>query len=367
MKTAITYDWFTGQDYKERILEVFARQFFSSDLFLLAYEDDSYLSSLGFNRIYNGKLKTREIWKNIEKFPKVLSKMNLRGYSVVTSLSCGPMHWIKKNKYSDNDLVYQIGYCFGPYPYLWDDGDADTLRSFWNRCSSNDRLEFRKLDQEYFAGIDLLLVPDNHAAEKMKEVHNRTPVILHPPVSEHIFHPRSGDKDYFIINSDIEHFRGLKPVIETFNYLNDKLIILGEGTRHDEFRELARPNISFLGYCDESERAFYLRNAIAAIVPDIRHYNHFAKEALSMGVPVLAHRHSSAAELIHSEENGVLFAEHTPDSILGAVLYALENQFDRKKIIKSAEKFNRLAFEEAFKKLIVKHLPPVLQSITKKK
>lgn len=357
MEGIVAYDFYNGQDYKERILEIIQTQFSANKLFLLSGIESTYLSSIGFQDIIKFRSKEKEFWRHIEKFPKAVEKMNLDSYPLVISVSEGPMHWVKKNLYKDSKDSFHIAYSFGLYPFIWDETDRENPGTFWNKFTDDDREYFQEMDLAYMQGVDLLFAADTHTANRLSFVHDKDAVVLPAPVSDQIFFPKEGMGEYFLIQSPIENFRGLEPVIEVFNYLKDKLVIIGEGSQKKEFRKMARENISFIGNCDESERAFYLKDAIASIVPDVRHYNHFARESLAMGIPLLAHKNSSAAELIEHRANGFLFKEFSSDAILESVLYTLEQKFDKKRVAKNRDKLSRHYFREQLANVLKENIP----------
>ena len=77
-------------------------------------------------------------------------------------------------------------------------------------------------------------------------------------------------------------------------------------------------------------------------------------EALSCGTPVIAFNQGGASETITHEDNGILYPEQNPDSIIEAVkrFELNEKKFDPYTISNSAKKFDRKIFEEKIKEFV---------------
>lgn len=123
---------------------------------------------------------------------------------------------------------------------------------------------------------------------------------------------RGGHKNYVLYVGRLSQEKGVDVLIRAWGYLEKiPLKIVGNGDLESRLRGLAQgnPDIEFLGRLPQSDCERYLREASLLVIPSVC-YESFPRvlvEAYAHGVPVVASRLGSLAELVIEGETGLLF------------------------------------------------------------
>lgn len=121
---------------------------------------------------------------------------------------------------------------------------------------------------------------------------------------------RTGSGEYFLYVGRLSAEKGLSALIRLWTAIPAPLLIVGEGPQLDELRALAGPNVTFRGSVPGSEVPQLLRSARALVVPS-QWYEGTPRsviESYAVGVPVLASRIGSLAEVVEDGVSGHLLA-----------------------------------------------------------
>lgn len=136
--------------------------------------------------------------------------------------------------------------------------------------------------------------------------------------------------------------KGFKHAIEALALLREAacpahLEIAGEGPLRGELEELVRERrlseaVTFHGWTEPARVRELMAGADLLLVPsltaldgDAEGIPNVVKEAMLMGLPVIASRHGGITELVKDRETGLLVAEGDPAGLAGAVKEAMEN------------------------------------------
>ena len=111
-----------------------------------------------------------------------------------------------------------------------------------------------------------------------------------------------------------------------------------------------------LGWKEYYEKDIYLSNCSALIFPGIEDFGLVPLEAMVFGKPVIAYNGGGVIEYLKEWENGILFNEHNPESLINCIneFENNKNRFDSGKIIDSIRKYDNNIFKENFKSIINK-------------
>ena len=139
---------------------------------------------------------------------------------------------------------------------------------------------------------------------------------------------RTGAGRGFVALSRFSHEKGLDTLLDAWRSaaIDEPLTLIGAGALEDELRVRARglDNVAFAGRLSPREAMARLAGARALVVPS-RWFEVFPRtivEAYSLGVPVVASRIGSLAEVVEDRATGLLVEPDAPDQ-LGAALRAL--------------------------------------------
>lgn len=126
--------------------------------------------------------------------------------------------------------------------------------------------------------------------------------------------------------------KGVVDLIEAWRRLpNVHLSVVGSGPLESVLRERAPSNVAFLGQVDRSEVERKMRESSVLIIPSVW-YEGFPVtlvEAFSNGLPAIATRIGSLAEIVVEGKSGLLCEPNSPDSLVLAVEKFFESTLDQ--------------------------------------
>jgi glycosyltransferase involved in cell wall biosynthesis len=115
--------------------------------------------------------------------------------------------------------------------------------------------------------------------------------------------------------------KGLPHLVEAWRHVDYPLRIAGTGPLADAIRSAAPPSVTFLGSLERDAIAAEMAAAAFLIVPSVWYegFPMVVAEAYAAGLPVLASRIGSLAEIVAEGETGRLFAPGNPDDLIRVV------------------------------------------------
>lgn len=174
-------------------------------------------------------------------------------------------------------------------------------------------------------------------------------------VKPHFVYPDSGirdqDKGYALYVGRLSPEKGVSFLLKAWRDIKDvPLKIMGSGPLCDSLRSFASSNdlrqVEFLGYLAQEQYTEYMKGAKFIIVPSVC-YENFPRviaEAYAFGIPVLASRLGTMADLLQNNVTGILF---DPENIsdLRAKVKWLASQDE---VLKDMGKRARRLYEEKY-------------------
>jgi len=160
---------------------------------------------------------------------------------------------------------------------------------------------------------------------------------------------RNGHKSYVLYVGRLSQEKGVNVLIEAWKSLkNIPLKIIGHGDQWNALRELAKNNsaIEFLGHVSQVECEKYLKEAYFLIIPSLC-YENFPRvlvEAYAHGLPVIASRLGSLAELIVDGKTGLLFEPGDAQDLARKVRFLMDDENKRLAMEREA----RLEYEQKY-------------------
>ncbi len=162
---------------------------------------------------------------------------------------------------------------------------------------------------------------------------------------------------FFLVVSRLEPYKKVDLVIQSFNRLKYKLIIVGEGTQEKKLKQIANDNVSFLSKLTDIELGSLYLNAHALIMPQEEDFGYVSLEAQFFGCPIIAYKKGGALETVIENKTGLFFETQDKESLVQAIerfdkiKYNLRKELS-KTGLKNIEEFSKEKFVSKFKQII---------------
>jgi len=355
MKTALVHDWLIHMRGGEKVLDAIAELYPDATLYTLFFDRKKISPNLARLKI---KVSFLQLLPGIKFYyrwllpilPWVIRSMKVEDADLVISSS----HCVAKGIRVPGN-AYHVCYCHTPMRYLWGFQDVYFNRYFLPvRLFINAVFHFlKKWDLKTNERVDLFVANSEYIKKRIKTVYQRNAVVVHPPLETGFFTPQGTPKNFFLAVSHFVPYKRLDIVIEAFNSLKRKLVIIGSGPLASQYQKLRKNDqISFWGGVSDEELRKTYSETRALIFPTEEDFGIVPLEAQACGAPVIAFRKGGALETVKS---GVFFDEQTPEAVREAVLRFEGQRFEPKEVSGKVQGFGRKHFLENMKKVIDTH------------
>ncbi len=377
MKIAIIHDWLTGMRGGEKCLEVLCKLYPDADIFTLLHIPGKVSPEIESHPIHTSFIQNLPFSQSKYRYylplmPFAIETFDLNGYDLILSSS----HCVAKSvKPGPNSL--HICYCHTPMRYIWDQFNQYFGRgkSGWLSAAIMKLLRpwLQRWDVKTSQRVNCFIANSNHVQKRIKKYYRKEAIVIHPPVDTELFIPDNTEnqRDYFLIVSAFAPYKRLDLAIEAFNQMGLPFFIIGEGQDGKRLKEMAKPNIQFEGWLDNSQIRSYFARCRAFIFCGEEDFGITLLEAQAMGRPVIAFGRGGALETVipdkqtwkpeteipknaTSQPTGVFFYEQSPEALINAIQHfeAIESQFDSNAIRTHAQKFDVSVYTKRMQKFI---------------
>ena len=360
MRVALIHDFLTQYGGAEKVLEAFHEIWPEAPIFTLFYNQELMGErfsdcDIRVSPIQNLPLAKKRYRWYLPLMPSAIERFNLKNFDLVIS-DC--------SAYSKGVITRpgtcHISYLHTPTRYLWLDSHEylDSLKGgerIVGKFLAPILTQLRIWDRQAAQRPDYLIVNSNSIAEKVKHYYQRQSKVIYPPVETVKFKISKKIDNYFLIVSRLRPYKKVDLAIEAFNQLKMPLKIIGMGDIKD-LKKIAGPNIEFLGFVSEKEKADYLSLCQALIFPQKEDFGITAVEAMAAGRPVIAYKAGGALETVVDGQTGRFFDEQTWESLAEAVIKFKSEDFNPEKIREHASKFSKKRFKKEIKDFVKKCL-----------
>ncbi len=282
--------------------------------------------------------------------PLAFESFNFDEYDVVISVTSAEA----KNIITKPGTTH-ICYCLTPTRYLWSGYEtyadasvglrvlAPTLRN-WDRIASS--------RPDYYLAIS------KRVKERIETYYGReVEKILYPPAGLHKFQNPNSEiqkrDDYYLVVSRLVPYKRVDIVIEAFNELGWKLVIVGDGTERKKLQTMARHNVEFVTrHLTDEELVGYYQSCAALVIAADEDFGIAAVEAQAAGRSVVAYAGSGIAEIVQDGKTGILFTHQTKESLIEALKRTKTRKFQSSYCQKNAMRFARDRFIKEMKDVV---------------
>lgn len=307
------------------------------------------------------KIITPQMNSLFKRFPKLFTFLmskrfegfDLSNYDLIISDGTA---WAKSVITTSDQL--HISYIHTPPRFLYKYSTESNLRKKWYLRPLFLYLDFHLRIWDFAASKrpDFLLCNSVEVLKRIKKFYKRDATVIYPPVETAEFQNRKIE-DYYVISGRLSSYKNFDLVVELFNNINKKLVVIGTGIEEKNLKKMAHKNIQFMGKVSNEELHEILSGAKGYIFPvKEEDFGIAPVEALSHGVPVLAHRSGGPLESIVEDEDGLFFDEINLTSLSEKFVEfdkkIESNFFNRKEISKRAKRFDQKVFIKEFSEFI---------------
>lgn len=243
-----------------------------------------------------------------------------------------------------------ICYCHTPIRYAWSqEVDPRASGSWLARLAAH---YLRLWDSAAISRVDHWIANSSYIAERIHKFYRTEATVIHPPVDTAAMGEVKNNKveDYYVYSSRLIDYKKPDMVIEAFNKLGKKLVVLGRGPMLEQLQAMANSNIEFISrFISYEEMADLFSKASAMIFPAEEDFGIVMVDMLSCGRPVIAYGAGGARDIIKPGVSGEFFNEQSAEAIIKAVASFDPMRYDSNEIRRSAKLFDRELFKKKMK------------------
>lgn len=240
--------------------------------------------------------------------------------------------------------TFHLCYCLTPTRYLWSHYELYKSQT----VAPSFLFEYlKRWDSAASSRPDSYVAISNTVKNRIHRYYGRESEVVYPPVDVDFFSttaPTPTLKNYFLYVGRLVAYKQAKLIVETFNDLALPLALIGSGSTEQSLRQIARPNIVFLGQRTDEELASYYQNAQALIFFHEEDFGIVPVEAMAAGTPIIGLNRGGVSETVVHNKTGIL-----TEDLRSAVLNFNRDDFDAKVIQAHAQNFAKTRFQEEFK------------------
>jgi glycosyltransferase involved in cell wall biosynthesis len=361
LRVAVVHDWLVTYGGAERVLEQILALFPKADLFTLCdfFGPDRRGPVLNKTSVTSFLQKMPFAAKKYRSYlplmPMAVEQFDLSEYDLVISSSHAVAHGVLTTadqlhlSYFNNTMVYAWDLY---HHYLRGAGLHWGLRGMLAKAVMH---YIRTWDAASAGRVDRYIANSYYMARRIAKLYGHEAKVIYPPVDVEAFalHPRKSV--YYIAVSRLVPFKRIDLVVEAFNRLPDRrLIILGDGPQRAKLQAMAEKNIRFLGFRNREEVYQFVKNARGFLFPSEEPFGIAAVEAQAAGTPVIAYRAGAATEIVIDGETGMFFNRQTPDDLVEAIkrFEDMEHLFEPEWVRENATRFSVASFRQRFARYV---------------
>ncbi len=321
MKVALVHDWMNQIGGAEDVLEVLVDLFPEAPIFTSLYSSDRMPDHWKRWKIHTSFIDRLPLAHKHQQlyfplYPLAFEKFKLKDFDLILSNKSGFCHGVLS---AEN--TRHICYCLTPTRYVWRyDQYVEQENISWpiRVVLKPFLVGLRRWDRRAADRVDNFIAISDTVRRRIAEVYQRDSTIIHPPVNTERFEPSTTIEDYYLIVGRLVPYRRIDLLIEAFNIMQKPLVIAGAGRDRQRLEQMAKSNITFLGYIDDDQLPDLMARCRAFIFPGEEDFGIAPIQAMAAGRPVIAYKAGGAAETV-SAETGRLFAEQSVTAIIDAV------------------------------------------------
>lgn len=331
MRVAIVCDWLVVYAGAERVLEQILKIYPDADLFCLVdflpEDQRGFIMNKRTHTSFIQKLpRAKKSYRSyLPLMPLAIEQLDVSGYDLVISSS----HAVAKGVLTGPDQVH-ISYVHSPIRYAWDLQhqylqEANLIHGLKGWMAKAILHYIRLWDYRTANGVDHFIANSKFIARRIKKVYGREAAVVYPPVDIEAYELCEEKEDFYLTASRMVPYKKVKLIVEAFNEMPEKkLVVIGDGSEYGKIKEIAKNNITLMGYQPFSVLKEKMQKAKAFVFAAEEDFGITPVEAQACGTPVIAYGKGGVLETVQGGANempktGIFFECQTIQSIKNAV------------------------------------------------
>jgi glycosyltransferase involved in cell wall biosynthesis len=342
MKVAIVHDYLSQFGGAERVVSEMARIFRDAPIYTSIFHPEMTWPEFNHYRVFTSWLQNVPGSKRYFKlllplYPIVFEQMYFENYDVVISSASSFAKGINVSP----DVIH-ICYCHAPTRFLWSFDDYLNRQGIgtWSRNFLRPVIDaLQHWDLRAARKPDYFLANSSVVKQRIARIYGRDAQVIHPPVNVHRFEVAHKSENFYLIVSRLLSYKRIDIAIEAFNRLGLPLVIVGDGPDRGYLERLAKSNVTFTGYLNDTKVLDYFYRCRAFVFPGEEDFGIAPLEANACGKPVIAYRAGGTLDTVINGESGLFFDEQNAESLVNAVQDSQKVAWDPDGIRIHAESF----------------------------
>lgn len=358
MKVVLLHDWLTGFRGGERVLEVFCEMFPDAPLYTLVYQKGSTTPTIENRKIVSSFLnKIPGIFDSYRKFlpifPLAANSLKIvEDADLVLSSSHCVIKAVKKPKGAKH-----ISYVHSPMRYIYDQfdnyfSDVGLVQKIGAHVC---RPYLKMYDYNTNKNVDHFVANAEFVKARINKYYDREAKVINPFVDLKDFRQlQQNDSvkgDYYLMVTAFAPNKRVDLAVEAFNELGLPLKIVGGGQQEDLLKEMAKPNIEFLGNVSREEVVGLMGGAKAFIFPGVEDFGITPLESMAAGTPIIAYRAGGVLETLN-DKVALFFDKDDKETLISAIKSFNPQNFKREDLFARAEDFSKERFRREMEEFI---------------
>lgn len=216
----------------------------------------------------------------------------------------------------------------------------------------------RRAEMTALPALTRIVANSNAVADRVSQWWGRDADVVHPPVDTEGFtaDPSVRREDFFLLAGRLVPYKRPDLAIAAAARAGVRLVVAGDGRAMRHCRELAGPEVTFLGRVDHQELVSLHRRARALVMPGVEDFGIVPVESMATGTPVIAVGAGGALDSVVPGTSGELVEPGDDDSVIDGLACAMRGftaaDFDPVIVRKWAEGFSRERFRSRMKAVV---------------
>ena len=246
----------------------------------------------------------------------------------------------------------QLCYCYSPLRFAWSMTDEYAGRLPGGKLGAGALRGLagmmRGFDRRAASRVTSYVAESHYVANQLESHYGRRVGVIWPPVDCRRFRPpdEPGHDDFFLFSGRlIEPYKRPGLAIEAFRGLQHKLVVAGDGPAFKDLKNVAGPNVEFVGHLEDEDLVALMQRCAALVFPSQDDFGLVPVEVMACGRPVVAYAAGGALETVVAGKTGEFFPRQEVGSLRSAIVNFDPAAYDSGEIRAHAERWRVERFE----------------------